>query len=710
MLSSLALIFKKIKDLENKGRNRRNIKTYVLKNSTKESIKKSNFKVALVGNPNSGKSTLFNQLTGSHQHVGNWPGVTVEKKEGDLVHKGKKIKIADLPGVYSLSPCSFEEIITRNYLLENDVDVIINIVDATNMERNLYLTTQLLELQKPLVIALNMYDLLKTKNINLDFLELEKLLGVPVIPISASRGTNLEKLLDTVVISDENAALKAKIYDKKTTEILKNIEKILVDFGITDTSVPWLAIKLFEDDDLILHKLNLSEKVLKQINEQKNRIELSENAERQTLIAIQRYRYLNMLCKSVVIRGENKSTQFTEFLDSILLNKFLAFPLFFFILALIFYVTFGPIGNFFKDLINSFICDDVGNASYVFLNKFGASDWSKSLIRDGIIQGVGSVISFLPQIILLFTLLSILEDSGYMARAAFIMDKPLKLLGLSGKAFVPLLMGFGCSVPAALGTRILEKDKDKKRTIFMIPFMSCSAKMPIYAMFISVFFSQHKVLAVFSIYLTGILVSILTAYMLKGPFKKSEQPVFMMELPDYKLPTAKNLFFHVFEKVRDFLEKAATVLIAASIVVWFLQSFNFSLNMVEDSSKSILAAFGKLIAPIFSLCGFGDWRASVSLICGVIAKESVISTMAILYSTNDGSPLQSLIMEHFTKASACSFMVFALLYTPCIAALSTIKRELANKKIFYLYIIYQLVLAWGISVLVFNFGKIVFGS
>ncbi len=697
----------KISNLKNKGKKHSNSKTYVLKNLEKEGIKKNNFKVALVGNPNSGKSTLFNQLTGSHQHVGNWPGVTVEKKEGNLVHKGAQIAIADLPGVYSLSPCSFEEIITRNYLLEDEVDVIINIVDATNIERNLYLTTQLLELQKPLVVALNMYDLLKGKNMKLDFLELEKLLGVPVVPISANRGTNLEKLLDAVV-NNKNVTTRARIYDKKTTEALKIIEKSLIDFGITDTSVPWLAIKLFEDDELILHKLNLSKKVVDQINEQKNKIELSENTERQTLIAIQRYRYLNMLCKSIVIKGENKSTKFTEFLDSILLNRFLAFPLFFFILALIFYITFGPIGTFFKDAINSFICDGVGNASYVFLNKFGASAWSKSLIRDGIIQGVGSVVSFLPQIILLFTLLSLLEDSGYMARAAFIMDKPLKLLGLSGKAFVPLLMGFGCSVPAALGTRILEKDKDKKRTIFMIPFMSCSAKMPIYAMFISVFFGQHKVLAIFLIYLTGIMVSIFTAFMLKGSTKKNEQPVFLMELPGYKLPTAKNLFFHVFEKVKDFLEKAATVLIAASIIIWFLQSFDFGLDMVTDSSESILATFGRLIAPVFSFCGFGDWRASVSLICGVIAKESVISTMAILYSSNDGTSLQNLIMVHFTKSSACSFMVFALLYTPCIAALSSIKRELANRKIFYLYIIYQLVLAWGISALVFNFSKAIF--
>jgi len=669
----------------------------------------SSLNVALVGNPNSGKSTLFNQLTGSHQHVGNWPGVTVEKKEGSLFHKNLKINIVDLPGVYSLSPCSFEEIITRNYLLENKVDIIINIVDATNLERNLYLTTQLLELKKPLIVALNMCDLLKSKNLKIELEDLEKFIKVPVVPISASKASNLENLLDEVTGKYKAKISNVNIFDGETTKVLKNIENCLIDSGKKESHTSWLALKIFEDDKLIERKLQLSEKVLKKINKFKDAIKLKENVGRQTLVAMQRYGYLNRLCKSVVKKGENKKARITDILDDILLNKFLAFPLFFLIIALIFYITFGPLGNFLKDIINSFICNDVGSASYIFLNNLGASNWCKLLIRDGIIQGVGSVVSFLPQIILLFTLLSILEDSGYMARAAFIMDKPLKTIGLSGKAFVPLLMGFGCSVPAILGTRILEKDKDKKRTIFMIPFMSCSAKMPIYAMFISVFFNEHRVLAIFSIYLIGILVSIFTGLILKKINNKKEQSVFIMELPDYKLPTAKNLFYHVFDKVRDFLEKAATVLIGASIVIWFLQSFSFSLKMVEDSSESILAFLGEKIAPIFNLCGFGNWKASVSLICGVIAKESVISTMAILYNKNEGSSLHDLIMQNFTKASACSFMVFALLYTPCMAALSAIKKELSNNKLFFLYVIYQLLVAWGISALVFSISKVVFG-
>ena len=665
--------------------------------------------VALVGNPNSGKSTLFNQFTGNHQHVGNWPGVTVEKKDGSIFYSGIKVNIVDLPGVYSLSPCSFEEIITRNYLLENPVDVIINIVDSTNLERNLYLTTQLLELKKPVVVALNMWDLLKNKNIKIKIEELEKFIKVPVIPISASKATNLDALLSNIVNSYKTKTKETNIFNEETTAALKSIEKILINFGETRESVSWLALKIFEDDKLILNKLKLSKNILKDIDKIKENIKLKENTERQTLIATQRYSYLSKLCKSVTKKGEDKKARLTDVLDNVLLNKFLAFPLFFLIIASIFYVTFGPLGNFLKDIINSFICNDVGSTSYIFLNNLGASNWCKSLIRDGIIQGVGAVVSFLPQIILLFTLLSFLEDSGYMARAAFIMDKPLKTIGLSGKAFVPLLMGFGCSVPAVMGTRILEKDKDKKHTIFMIPFMSCSAKMPIYAMFISVFFNEHRVFAIFSVYLIGILLSIFTGLVLKKIDNKKEQSVFIMELPEYKLPTAKNLFYHVFEKVKDFLEKAATVLIGASIVIWFLQSFSFSFKMVEDSSQSMLAFLGEKIAPLFTLCGFGDWKASVSLICGVIAKESVISTMAILYNTSEGANLRDLLMQNFTKASAYSFMIFALLYTPCMAALSAIKKELSSRKLFYLYVIYQLVLAWTVSALVFRVCKLIFG-
>ena len=666
--------------------------------------------VALLGNPNCGKSTLFNYLTKSHQHVGNWPGVTVEKKEGTVKYKNFRINITDLPGVYSLSPCSFEEIITRDYLLENEVDVILNVLDSTNLERNLYLTTQLLEFNKPVILALNMVDLLKEKNIEIDLKKLQSYLKVPIVPICANKGTNFESMIDSIINFDSKRTYQNKIYPENISKVISNIEKVLIKDNVLLRKgfTHWVSVKLFEDDTLIENKLRLNSSDLIKIQKYKNEIPLKENLDRHTLVATERYNYISVICREAVVKKESKKGKFTDTLDNILLNRALAFPLFFLIMAFIFFITFGPFGTYLKDVISDFICKDFGKTVYNFLNNCGASNWSKNLVSEGIIVGVGSVVSFLPQIVLLFTLLSFLEDSGYMARAAFIMDKPLKLLGLSGKAFVPLLMGFGCSVPAVLGTRILEKDKDKKRTIFMIPFMSCGAKMPIYAMFISAFFMDHQVISIISIYLLGVLVSIFTALILKG--KSFKQTPFIMELPDYKLPTFRNLFKHVWEKVKDFLEKAGTVLVVASVIIWFLQSFNFRFQMVLDSRESILASIGAYIAPIFSLCGFGDWRASVSLLCGIIAKESVVSTMAILYSTGTENNLQNLIASNFSGLSAYSFMVFALLYTPCIAALSAIKKELNSTKIFVIYLIYQLFIAWGVSALVFQVGRIFLGG
>lgn len=698
----------KVDDIE---RTKKGRESYTLKNKLLHSdTGRLTINVALVGNPNCGKSTLFNCLTKSHQHVGNWPGVTVEKKEGFLEYGETKINITDLPGAYSLSPCSFEEIITRNYLLENKIDVIVNVLDATNLKRNLYLTTQLLEFNKPVILALNMLDILKEENIEINFKKLEQTLKVPVIPISASKEINLKCLIESVINYKNIEVYHKKIYTEDILTAISNIEKILIKHNVplNKEFLSWASVKLFGDDALIGHKLNLSKIANKEIEKQKDSVCLEKNnIDRQTLIAIQRYDYLNKVCEQVITKKENKKAKFTEKLDNILLNRFFALPLFFLIMAFIFFVTFGSFGTFLKELIYSVICKDFGSMTYNFLHNLGASGWSKCLVKDGIIEGVGAVVSFLPQIIILFISLSFLEDSGYMARAAFIMDKPLKLLGLSGKAFVPLLMGFGCSVPAVLGTRILEKNEDKKRTIFMIPFMSCGAKMPIYAMFISIFFSEHQVFYIFSIYLLGIIVAIITALLLKGSSKDTSETSFIMELPNYKLPTFKSILYHVWEKIKDFLEKAGTVLLGASIIIWFLQSFSFNLQMVTDNKESILAKIGAHIAPIFSLCGFNDWRASVSLLCGIVAKESVVSTMAILYNAG-GASLNNLIAQNFSKASAYSFMTFALLCTPCIAALSAIKKELASRKLFIIYIIYQLVVAWGISALVFQIGKVFF--
>lgn len=682
--------------------------------SDRTKVMKKHLNVALIGNPNSGKTTLFNQLTGSRQYVGNWPGVTVEKKEGKLSYKNKEIKIIDLPGIYSLSPYSSEEIVTRNCLLHDDVDLIINIIDSTNIERNLYLTTQIMELGKPIVVVLNMIDILEKKGDKIDYHLLSKLLSVAVIPMSANKHDKIENLMDSCLdIINQKASSKIQdvqnIYAPEIDSILNNIEKILKNSNNKFKVNPrWLAVKLFSEDHDILKNVHLTEDELSKINFYKNSVSPSKNTDRQMIISECRYDYICSVCKKCVHKNlKNDKLSITDKIDKIVTNKFLALPIFLAIMMLIFYITFGPVGNYFKSWAEFLINDIIGNSIEKLLISLNASSWAKSLILDGVVKGVGSVISFFPQIMILFTLLSVLEDSGYMARAAFITDKMLRKIGLSGKAFVPLLMGFGCSVPAVLGTRILEHDKDKKLTILMIPFMSCSAKMPVYSMFISAFFPSHQPIIIFSIYLLGILVAIFTAFLFKNTILKGKEAPFIMELPEYKLPTLKNLSLHVWERLKDFLVKAGTVLVGATIVIWFLQSFNFSLHTVQDSSDSILAYLGAKIAPIFTLCGFNDWKASVALISGIIAKESVVSTSAILYNTEASMGLHHALSQHFSMLSAYSFMVFVLLYTPCVAALSAIRKEMKSVKWTTISILYQLITAWFVSALVFQIGTLI---
>lgn len=682
--------------------------------SDRTKVMKKHLNVALIGNPNSGKTTLFNQLTGSRQYVGNWPGVTVEKKEGKLSYKNEEIKIIDLPGIYSLSPYSSEEIVTRNCLLHDDVDLIINIIDSTNIERNLYLTTQIMELGKPIVVVLNMIDILEKKGDKIDYQLLSKLLSVAVIPMSANKHDKIENLMDSCLdIINQKASSKIQdvqnIYAPEIDSILNNIEKILKNSNNKFKVNPrWLAVKLFSEDHDILKNVHLTEDELSKINFYKNSVSPSKNTDRQMIISECRYDYICYVCKKCVHKNlKNDKLSITDKIDKIVTNKFLALPIFLAIMMLIFYITFGPVGNYFKSWAEFLINDIIGNSIEKLLVSLNASSWAKSLILDGVVKGVGSVISFFPQIMILFTLLSVLEDSGYMARAAFITDKMLRKIGLSGKAFVPLLMGFGCSVPAVLGTRILEHDKDKKLTILMIPFMSCSAKMPVYSMFISAFFPSHQPIIIFSIYLLGILVAIFTAFLFKNTILKGKEAPFIMELPEYKLPTLKNLSLHVWERLKDFLVKAGTVLVGATIVIWFLQSFNFSLHTVQDSSDSILAYLGAKIAPIFTLCGFNDWKASVALISGIIAKESVVSTSAILYNTEASMGLHHALSQHFSMLSAYSFMVFVLLYTPCVAALSAIRKEMKSVKWTTISILYQLITAWFVSALVFQIGTLI---
>lgn len=689
----------------------------LLKEKKSANVKLQNIKIALVGNPNCGKTTLFNQLTGSSQHVGNWPGVTVEKKEGSLKFRNINIDVLDLPGIYSLSPYSSEEVITRNSLIEDNPDVIINIVDATVLERNLYLTTQLLELQKPMIIAFNMMDIVEKKGDIINYSAFRAELNVPIVPLSANKGIGIKELLDLAVRCAENKSkvLGKNIYDDKIEKVISKIENELAAepnfYKVKNNNVNlrWLAIKIFENDDLLLKKIKLSENQSKNINLYKKMLSIPEHMDEQMLIADQRYKYIYALCKSAIKRKHPAEyITLTDKIDKIVTNKFLAVPIFALIMIFIFYITFGPIGSFFRVQFEFLIKDVFGGAVLNLLTDFGAAEWSKSLIVGGIIEGVGSVISFLPQVMILFTLLSILEDSGYMARAAFITDKLLRKVGLSGRAFVPLLMGFGCTVPAVLGTRILEKENDKKLTILMIPFMSCSAKMPVYAVFIAALFKEHQVLAISSIYLLGILMAIFTAMIFKKPVLKGETASFIMELPEYRLPTFKNLCLHVGERVKDFIVKAGTILVAATIIIWFLQSFNLNFQMVEDRSQSILASIGMKIAPIFSLCGFGDWRAAVSLLSGLIAKESVVSTMAVLYGTGGINGISHVISEQFTTISAYAFMIFVLLYTPCVAALSAIYKELKSTKWTIMAVGYQLILAWIMSALVYQFGTFVF--
>lgn len=682
--------------------------------SDRTKVMKKHLNVALIGNPNSGKTTLFNQLTGSRQYVGNWPGVTVEKKEGKLSYKNEEIKIIDLPGIYSLSPYSSEEIVTRNCLLHDDVDLIINIIDSTNIERNLYLTTQVMELGKPVIVVLNMIDILEKKGDKIDYQLLSKLLGVAVIPMSANKHDKIEDLVDSCLdIISQKASSKIQdvqnIYTPEIDSILNNIEKILKNSNNKIKVNPrWLAVKLFSEDHDILKNVHLTEDELSKINFYKNSVSPSKNTDRQMIISEYRYNYICSICKKCVHKNlKNDKLSITDKIDKIVTNKILALPIFLAIMMLIFYITFGPVGNYFKSWAEFLINDIIGNSIEKLLISLNASPWTKSLILDGVVKGVGSVISFFPQIMILFTLLSVLEDSGYMARAAFITDKMLRKIGLSGKAFVPLLMGFGCSVPAVLGTRILEHDKDKKLTILMIPFMSCSAKMPVYSMFISAFFPSHQPIIIFSIYLLGILVAIFTAFLFKNTILKGKEAPFIMELPEYKLPTLKNLSLHVWERLKDFLVKAGTVLVGATIVIWFLQSFNFSLHTVQDSSDSILAYLGAKIAPIFTLCGFNDWKASVALISGIIAKESVVSTSAILYNTEASMGLHHALSQHFSMLSAYSFMVFVLLYTPCVAALSAIRKEMKSIKWTTISILYQLLTAWFVSALVFQIGTLI---
>lgn len=679
------------------------------------------YRYALAGNPNCGKTTLFNAVTGSNQYVGNWPGVTVEKKEGKINIGDSDATIVDLPGIYSLSPYSMEEIVTRNYLIDEKPDLIINIVDATNLERNLYLSLQIAELGCPMVIALNMVDMLEKRKETIDFSLLSALLGIKVVPISASKGTGIQKLLKTAeheVIHardkgshiDKHNSSPLDIYTGNVKTAVKQIESIIAKTCLEKQQpLRWSAVKLIEGDAPTLEALDLSDTQLNCLESIVQELETNK-IDREMVIADQKYKFICDVREKAVKRTlEDGHMTLSDKIDSVVTNKYLAIPLFFGLMALIFYITFGAVGSSLTDIVDNLV--NVQFAGFVrdSMISLGAADWAVGLICDGIIAGLGAVLSFFPQIFLLFFFLSILEDSGYMARAAFIMDKALHSIGLSGKSFVPMLMGFGCTVPAVMASRTLENEKDRRLTIMLTPFMSCSAKMSVYSLFIMAFFSKSRGLAVLSIYILGLIIAIICAFIIQKTVLKGGHAPFVMELPPYRLPTTKTLGLHLWEKVKDFFSKAATVLLGASVIIWFCQYFSFSLTHVENSSESILGVIGSFIAPIFAPLGFGNWQSAVAILSGLIARESVVSTLGILYGTGGDAlgALSEVLQGVFTPLSAYSFMVFILLFIPCIAAVNAVRREMNSAKWTALTFAFQACVAWIVTFIIYQGGSLI---
>ncbi len=667
-----------------------------------------NMVFALAGNQNCGKTTLFNQLTGSNQHVGNFPGVTVERKDG-AIRGQKNATVVDLPGIYSLSPYTSEEIVTRDFLLSEHPDGIINIVDATAIERNLYLTLQLLELNIPMVIALNMMDEVRANGstIKIDVLTAE--LGVPVIPISASKNEGVTDLVKAAV-AVATARRKPARMDFCSGAVHRAVHAVahMVEDHAERIHVParFAATKLLEGDDPMLAALMLSDNEKDMLQHTVDEMERELGTDREAALADMRYTFIDKLCSEAVIKaGESKGTRRSVKIDAVLTHKYFAIPLFLGIMFLIFYLTFGVIGPVLQDLLAAGI-DGLTAAVSGLLTAYGLNPVVHSLLIDGIFAGVGSVLSFLPIIVVLFFFLSLLEDTGYMARVAFVMDKLLRKLGLSGRSFVPMLIGFGCSVPAIMATRTLSGERDRKMTILLTPFMSCSAKLPIYAVFAAAFFPKYAALVMIILYTLGILIGILSALVLKKTAFRGKPVPFVMELPSYRLPSAKTVALLLWDKARDFLSRAFTIIFVATIAIWFLQTFNLQLNVVENSSDSILASIGRLISPLFAPLGFGSWQASTALITGFIAKEAVISTLAVLTGTATDA-LGGALSGLFSPLAASAYLVFTLLYTPCVAAIAAVRRETNSSGMAALVVLYQTGIAWVVAFVVFSVGHLI---
>ena len=663
--------------------------------------------VALAGNQNCGKTTLFNALTGSNQHVGNFPGVTVEKKEGK-VRGHEEIRIVDLPGIYSLSPYTSEEIVTRDFILNEQPDVILNIVDATNIERNLYLSLQLMELEKPMVIALNMMDEVNRSGNHVDVEQLSERLKVRVVPISASRRDGIDDLVAAVsAAAADEAKFDLDFCSGAIHRAIHSIAHIIEDHA-QQAGIPkrFAATKLVDGDEPMQRLLNLHESDLNIIEHIVKQMEEELGTDREAALADMRYSYIESLVAQCVSRHhETREQQRSEKLDRWLTHKYLGIPIFLCIMLLIFYLTFVPIGGTLQGLLESGI-DMFVSWLDVQMEAWQVSSWLHSLVIDGICAGVGSVLSFLPLIVVLFFFLSLLEDSGYMARVAYIMDKALRKIGLSGKSFVPMLIGFGCSVPAIMSTRTLSSERDRKMTIILTPFMSCSAKLPIYGMITAAFFPQHAAVVMLGVYLIGILVAILCGLLFKQTLFKGNPVPFVMELPAYRIPDARSVLMHMWEKAKDFLHRAFTIIFAATIIIWFLQSYDFSFHAVSDASASMLAVIGEKIAWIFEPLGFADWRISTALITGFMAKESVVSTLSILTGASTDAGLSSVLQTMFTPLSAFAFLCFTVLYMPCVAAFAATKRELGTLKEALFAVLFQTGVAYIVALIIYQAGSV----
>ena len=663
---------------------------------------------ALAGNQNCGKTTLFNQLTGSSQHVGNFPGVTVDRKDGEI--RGRKdTLVTDLPGIYSMSPYSSEEIVTRNFVLNEHPKGIINIVDATNIERNLYLTMQLMELNIPMVLALNMMDEVRENGGSIRINQMEEMLGIPVVPISAAKNEGIDELvshalhvaryqecpqeMDYCDANDDGGAVHRCLH-----AIMHLIEDHAEQTGIP---VRFAAAKLAEGDSLILEQLHLDENEKETLEHIVKQMEKERGLDRAAAIAHMRFDFIEKICDETVVRPHDSREHIrSQKIDRLLTGKYTAIPCFVAIMALVFYLTVGVIGAFLSDILDMGITALAGLVDQ-FLTAGSASSTIRSLVMDGIFGGVGSVLSFLPVIVTLFFFLSLLEDSGYMARVAFVMDKLLRKIGLSGRSIVPMLVGFGCTVPGVMASRTLPSERDRKMTILLTPFMSCSAKLPIYGFFTAAFFPEQAALVMILLYFGGIVMGILMAFLLRRTLFRGEAVPFVMELPNYRMPGAKNVGHLLWDKAKDFLQRAFTVIFVATIVIWFLQTFDLHLGIVEDSRNSILAMLAGVIAPIFAPMGFGDWRVSTALISGFMAKESVVATISVLFGSTEA------LTAALTPVAAAALLTFCLLYTPCVAAVAAIKRELGGKWAAGV-VLAQCAVAWIAAFVVYQAGMLVF--